>query len=369
VGGPTRLPLVRNSVKEYFQQDPKADIDPDKVVAVGAAIHAAALTCDNQDTHLLDVTPLTLRIGVAGGLAETIIEANTPIPIEQTRAFTTFQDYQETVKLRVYQGESRHAEDNEMLGEFAFSGFETGRRGEVRIDVIFSINTDGIVEVTAMDPATGVKASTELTLSSGLSQEEIQGIMEAGRANDVVTETAIGSVNLVKMPSQQVMEATSQANQAPEELLPLPSADDQLELADDLNLDDLAGGLDLGAATDDVGLDPAPAGGIELDDFAPDPVIEALIDENSVDFEGDPGEALELELETGPSSSNMMDASLLTADEPELELEVDESDDGLELELDDQDSDHVEIEESRDLLFGDVGEDLSLSEDDEEKPE
>jgi hypothetical protein len=346
---------------------------------VGAAIHAAALTSDNQDTHLLDVTPLTLRIGVAGGLAETIIEANTPIPIEQTRAFTTFQDYQETVKLRVYQGESRLAEDNEMLGEFAFSGFETGRRGEVRIDVIFSINTDGIVEVTAMDPATGVKASTELTLSSGLSQDEIQHIMEVGRANDVITETAIGSVNLVKMPSQQVMEAPSQANQAPEELLPLPSADDQLELADDLNLDDLAGGLDLDAATEDLGLAPTPTGGleleaepvggIELDDFAPDPAIEALIDENSVDFEEDPGEALDLELETGPSSNNTMDSSLLTGDEPELELEVDESDDGLELELDDQDRDHVEIQESRDLLFGDVGEDLSLSEEDEEKPE
>lgn len=372
VGGPTRLPLVRNSVQEYFQQEPKANIDPDKVVAVGAAIHAAALTSENQDTHLLDVTPLTLRIGVAGGLAETIIEANTPIPIEQTRAFTTFQDYQETVKLRVYQGESRHAEDNEMLGEFAFSGFETGRRGEVRIDVIFSIDTDGIVEVTAMDPATGVKASTELTLSSGLSQDEIQQIMEVGRANDVVTETAIGSVNLVKMPRRQVNEVPSQANPVTEELLPLPSADDQLELAGDLDLDDLGGDLDLDAAAGGMELDAnagvaTPGGGIELDGFAPDPVIEALVDENSIDFEGNPDEALELDLEADPSSSNNMDISLITSDDPELELEIDESDGEMELELDDQEHGHVEMQESRDLLFGDAGEDLSLE--DEEKPE
>ena len=246
-----------------------------------------------------------------------------------------------------------------MLGEFAFSGFETGRRGEVRIDVIFSIDTDGIVEVTAMDPATGVKASTELTLSSGLSQEEIQQIMNVGRANDVVTETAIGSVNLVKMPNRQVMETTSRADQVSEELLPLPSADDQLELAGDLDLNDLAGGLDL---------EPT-LGGVELDNFAPDPMMAALIDENALDFDGDdPDETLELELETGPSS-NKMDTPLITSDEPELELEIDENDDGLELELDDQDRDHAEVQESRDLLFGDVGEDLSLSGEDEEKPE
>ncbi|MBW2712803.1 MAG: Hsp70 family protein [Deltaproteobacteria bacterium] len=380
VGGPTRLPLVRNSVKEYFQQEPKADIDPDKVVAVGAAIHAAALTSDNQDTHLLDVTPLTLRIGVAGGLAETIIEANTPIPIEQTRAFTTFQDYQETVKLRVYQGESRHAEENEMLGEFAFSGFETGRRGEVRIDVIFSINTDGIVEVTAMDPATGVKASTELTLSSGLSQEEIKEIMEVGRANDVVTETTIGTVNLVKMPRPQLVEADTLADDLDlDDLsgdLDLAANDLDDALSNDLGLDTseelaLDGGdkLNLGASDDldagDQGVGEAP-GGVVLDDFAPDPAMEALIDENALDFDGDPDEGMKLDLDTG-DSSNQADPSMLTGDENELELETDE--DELELELDEKEPSQAEMQESRDLLFGDGDEDLSLTGDDEEKPE
>jgi molecular chaperone DnaK len=146
VGGSTRLPVIREAVSDYFQQELKADVDPDEVVAMGAAIHAASLcSTDEQNSFLLDVTPLSLRIGVAGGLAEAVIERNTPVPIEQTRTFTTYQDFQESVKIRVCQGESRKAEENEMLGQFEFSGFKKARRGEVRIDVTFEINSDGIV--------------------------------------------------------------------------------------------------------------------------------------------------------------------------------------------------------------------------------
>ncbi len=153
VGGPTRLPVIRQAVRDYFQQEPKADVDPDEVVAMGAAIHAASLVNeDTPDSVLLDVTPLDLRIGVAGGLAEPVIERNTPVPIEQTRRFTTFQDYQESVSIRVYQGDSRQSEENELLGQFEFAGFEKARRGEVTIDVTFEINADGIVNVTAPIP-------------------------------------------------------------------------------------------------------------------------------------------------------------------------------------------------------------------------
>jgi molecular chaperone DnaK len=109
VGGPTRLPVIREAVRKYFQQEPKVDVDPDQVVAMGAAIHAASLIDTVHKAYLLDVTPLSLRIGVAGGLAETVIERNTPVPIEQTRTFTTFQDDQRSVKIRVYQGEDREA--------------------------------------------------------------------------------------------------------------------------------------------------------------------------------------------------------------------------------------------------------------------
>ena len=177
VGGPTRLPLIRNAVRDYFQQEPRTDVNPDEVVAMGAALHAASLMAPEQQAFLLDVTPLSLKIGVAGGLAETVIERNTPVPIEQTRTFTTFQDFQESVRIRVYQGESRQAADNALLGEFVFSGFARARRGDVKIEVTFEINSDGIVSVTARDPATGQKASTQITLSSGLSEEEIQAIL------------------------------------------------------------------------------------------------------------------------------------------------------------------------------------------------
>jgi molecular chaperone DnaK len=178
VGGPTRLPLIREAVSQYFQCEPKADVDPDQVVAMGAAIHAASLVGEEKDSCLLDVTPLSLRIGVAGGLAETVIDRNTPVPIEQTASFTTFKDFQQSVKIRVYQGESRVQEENELLGEFEFSGFKHARRGEVRIDVTFEIDTDGIVNVTARDPESAQVASTQIHLSSGLTEDEIQAIVQ-----------------------------------------------------------------------------------------------------------------------------------------------------------------------------------------------
>ena len=190
VGGPTRLPLVRDAVAEYFQQEPKSDVDPDEVVAMGAAIHAASLVNPTRDdAFLLDVTPLSLRIGVAGGLAEPIIERNTPVPIEQTRRFTTFKDYQGSVDIRVYQGESRDAQENELLGQFMFSGFKKARRGEVSIDITFEINADGIVDVKAKDLSTGEQASTRITLSAGLSEDDIETIIESERTDRVATTT------------------------------------------------------------------------------------------------------------------------------------------------------------------------------------
>jgi molecular chaperone DnaK len=187
VGGPTRLPMIREAVAGYFQQAPRVDVDPDEVVAMGAAIHAAALVGEAQDSMLLDVTPLDLRIGVAGGLAEPVIERNTPVPIEQTRTFTTVQDHQESVQIRVYQGDHRRVEDNAMLGEFEFSGFEKGLRADVKIDVTFEIDADGIVNVTASDPATGEAASTRISLSSGLGEEQIEHLIQEDVAGRVQT--------------------------------------------------------------------------------------------------------------------------------------------------------------------------------------
>jgi molecular chaperone DnaK len=192
VGGPTRLPIIRETVRKYFQQEPKEGVDPDEGVAMGAAIHAASLVSPEQEAYLLDVTPLSLRIGIVGGLAETVIERNTPVPIEQTRSFTTLKDMQESVEIRIYQGESQEAEENELLGQFSFSDFAKAARGEVQIDVTFEINADGIVNVTAADRATGQAASTRVTLSSGLSESEVDDIIEESRTDRLEPTTVVG---------------------------------------------------------------------------------------------------------------------------------------------------------------------------------
>ena len=183
VGGPTRLPIIRNSVRHYFQREPLTGIDPDEVVALGASIQGAALmntgaAATGQASYLLDVTPLSLRIGIVGGLAEKIIDKNTPIPIEKSRTFTTSRDGQERVRIRVYQGESNRAEEDELLGEFEFSGFRIGYRGEVQIQVTFEIDPNGIVHVSAADLESGQRASTTIHLSSGLSEQDIQAAID-----------------------------------------------------------------------------------------------------------------------------------------------------------------------------------------------
>ena len=174
VGGPTRLPIVRNSVKHYFQKDPLEGINPDQVVAMGAALQAHALLDSRTETFLVDVTPLSLRIGTVGGFTERIIEKNTPVPIDRAKTFTTSRDGQDRVKIRVYQGESNKAEECELLGEFEFTGFRIGYRGEVQIQVTFEIDSNGIVNVSATDLETGQKTSTTISLSSGLSADELK---------------------------------------------------------------------------------------------------------------------------------------------------------------------------------------------------
>ena len=184
VGGPTRLPVIRNSVRHYFQKEPMAGIDPDEVVALGASIQAAALldkaaASSGQASYLLDVTPLSLRVGTVGGFAEKILDKNTPIPIEKSKTFTTSRDGQERVKIRVYQGESNKADECELLGEFEFSGFRIAYRGEVQIQVTFEIDPNGIVHVAATDLETGQRASTTISLSSGLTEQDIQTAIDA----------------------------------------------------------------------------------------------------------------------------------------------------------------------------------------------
>ncbi len=181
VGGPTRLPIIRNSVKHYFGKEPMEGIHPDQVVAMGAALQAHALQDSRTETFLVDVTPLSLRIGTVGGFTEKLIDKNTPVPIDRSKTFTTSRDGQERVKLRVYQGESNRADGCELLGEFEFSGFRVGFRGEAKIEVTFELNSDGILNVSALDKESGQRASTTLSVSSGLSEADIQRSIAANR--------------------------------------------------------------------------------------------------------------------------------------------------------------------------------------------
>lgn len=174
VGGPTRLPMIRNAVQQYFGKPPKADVDPDQVVAMGAALQGYALLHAGPQTMLLDVTPLTLRLATVGGFTEEIIAKNTPVPIERARTFTTVRDNQDRVRIRILQGESRKESECTTLGDFEFGGLRPAPRGQVRVEVSFEIDANGIVHVSAHDVETGRRATTTIHLSSGLSDADIE---------------------------------------------------------------------------------------------------------------------------------------------------------------------------------------------------
>jgi molecular chaperone DnaK len=181
VGGMTRMPLVQKSVAELFDREPCKGVNPDEVVALGAAIQGDALLSDESDVILLDVTPHTLGIMVAGGFFEEIIPLNTTVPTARSKIFTTVHDNQTAVKILVLQGESKKAEENELLGEFLLEGLRPAPKGEVEVEVTFEINSDGIVSVSAKNLETGLKQSITVTATSGLTQEEISDMMKEGQ--------------------------------------------------------------------------------------------------------------------------------------------------------------------------------------------
>jgi molecular chaperone DnaK len=178
VGGQTRMPLIQKTVGEFFGKGPHKGVNPDEVVAIGAAIQAEALVSDDKDLLLLDVTPLSLGIATAGGHFAKLIERNTTVPVRKTHIFTTTRDNQTAVKIRVLQGESDAAADNDLLGEFVLSGIRAAPQGEPEIDVCFDIDANGIVSVSATDLSTGKEQSITVNATGTLSQDEIQKIIE-----------------------------------------------------------------------------------------------------------------------------------------------------------------------------------------------
>ena len=174
VGGMTRMPAIQSSVEKFFNKESNRGVNPDEVVAVGAAIQAGVLQGDVQDVLLLDVTPLTLGIETLGGVSTPLIERNTTIPTQKTETFSTAQDNQPSVEIHVLQGERSMATENKTLGKFILDGIPPAPRGVPQVEVTFDIDANGILNVSAKDKGTGKEQKITITASSGLSDDEIE---------------------------------------------------------------------------------------------------------------------------------------------------------------------------------------------------
>merc|ERR1711966_483403 len=183
VGGMTRMPKVISEVKNFFGKDPNKSVNPDEVVAMGAAIQAGVLQGDVKDVLLLDVTPLSLGIETLGGVSTKLIEKNTTIPTKKSQVFSTAEDNQPAVSIRVLQGEREMASDNKMLGNFELVGIAPAPRGVPQIEVTFDIDANGIVSVSAKDKGTGKEQKIQIQASGGLSDEEIEKMVKEAEAN------------------------------------------------------------------------------------------------------------------------------------------------------------------------------------------
>ena len=183
VGGSTRIPAIQAAVEKFFGKAPSKGVNPDEVVALGAAIQGGVLTGDVKDVLLLDVTPLSLGIETMGGVMTKMIEANTTIPTKKAETFTTAVDNQPSVEIKVYQGERPMAQQNKLIGSFHLDGIMPARRGEPQIEVTFDIDANGILNVTAKDKATGKEQKIRIEASSGLSDDEIKRMKAEAEAN------------------------------------------------------------------------------------------------------------------------------------------------------------------------------------------
>ncbi len=183
VGGSTRIPAIQDAVKAFFGKEPSKGVNPDEVVAIGAAIQGGVLTGEVKDVLLLDVTPLSLGIETMGGVTTKLIEANTTIPTRKAETFSTASDNQPSVEIHVLQGERPMAKNNRTIGRFHLDGIPPSRRGEPQIEVTFDIDANGILNVSAKDKATNKEQSIRIEASTGLSQEEIDKMKQEAEVN------------------------------------------------------------------------------------------------------------------------------------------------------------------------------------------
>jgi molecular chaperone DnaK len=218
VGGSTRIPKVQQIVRETFNKEPNKSVNPDEVVALGAALQGGILAGDVTDVLLLDVTPLSLGIETLGGIATKLIMRNTTIPTRKSQVFSTADDGQTAVDIRVVQGEREFAKDNKMLGQFMLEGIPAAPRGMPQIEVTFDIDANGIVSVSAKDKATGKEQKIAITNSSGLSKEEIERMVQEAKAHEDEDKTAREAVEKRNQLDSTILEVEKTIRENKEKL-------------------------------------------------------------------------------------------------------------------------------------------------------
>jgi molecular chaperone DnaK len=231
VGGMTRMPKVEKVVKDFFGKDPHKGVNPDEVVAIGAGIQAGVLQGDVKDVLLLDVTPLSLGIETLGGVSTKLIEKNTTIPTKKSQVFSTADDGQSAVTIRVLQGEREMAADNKLLGNFELVGIAPAPRGTPQIEVTFDIDANGIVNVSAKDKGTGKEQKIQIQASGGLSDADIEQMVKDAEANKEADKKKRESVDVRNQADTLVHSIDKQLKEHGEKL----SAEDKTTLEEDIN--------------------------------------------------------------------------------------------------------------------------------------